>query len=162
MVAKRDFTADEWTKLVESSMLASVAVTAAEPSGLWGILKEGFANASGLMAGKTGHSELVQAIVADLSTSEGRSLAKDGLKEKVSGAKPADVVERSLAALREVSGILDSKGGSDAVEFKRWLYGNAQRVAEASTEGGFLGFGGVKVSEHEKATLDQIKTALGI
>jgi hypothetical protein len=34
-------------------------------------------------------------------------------------------------------------------------------VAEASTEGGFLGFGGVKVSDAEKATLADIAKALG-
>jgi hypothetical protein len=35
-------------------------------------------------------------------------------------------------------------------------------VAEASTEGGFLGFGGVTISEAEKATLVQISTSLGL
>jgi len=35
-------------------------------------------------------------------------------------------------------------------------------VAEASTEGGFLGFGGVRVSDAEKATLTEISSALGL
>jgi hypothetical protein len=35
-------------------------------------------------------------------------------------------------------------------------------VAEASTEGGFLRFGGVPVSEAEKATLAQISAMLGV
>jgi hypothetical protein len=34
-------------------------------------------------------------------------------------------------------------------------------VAEASAEGGFLGIGGVQVSEAEKATLGDISKALG-
>jgi hypothetical protein len=34
-------------------------------------------------------------------------------------------------------------------------------VAEAASEGGFLGFGGVKVSDTEKATLAEISKALG-
>jgi hypothetical protein len=34
-------------------------------------------------------------------------------------------------------------------------------VTEASKEGGFLGFGGVQVSDAEKATLAQIASALG-
>ena len=38
----------------------------------------------------------------------------------------------------------------------------AQAVAEASKEGGFLGFGGVQVSETEKATLAHIKESLGL
>jgi hypothetical protein len=34
-------------------------------------------------------------------------------------------------------------------------------VAEASAEGGFLGIGGVQVSDAEKATLGDISKALG-
>ena len=37
----------------------------------------------------------------------------------------------------------------------------SQKVAEASKEGGVLGFGGVPVSEAEKATLADISKALG-
>jgi len=33
-------------------------------------------------------------------------------------------------------------------------------VAEASKEGGFLGFGGVQVSDAERATLDEVGKAL--
>jgi hypothetical protein len=35
-------------------------------------------------------------------------------------------------------------------------------VAEAASEGGFLGIGGVQVSEAEKATLAEISNALGL
>jgi len=37
---KSNFTPDEWKLLLESVMAASIAITAAEPSGLWGLLKE--------------------------------------------------------------------------------------------------------------------------
>ena len=43
MTDKSSFTPDEWKLLLESVMMASIAVTAAEPSGLWGLLKESFA-----------------------------------------------------------------------------------------------------------------------
>ena len=70
-------------------------------------------------------------------------------------------VERSLASLREVSKILDAKAPDDAAGFKAWLRGISQKVAEASAEGGFLGVGGVQVSDAEKATLADISKALG-
>jgi hypothetical protein len=35
-------------------------------------------------------------------------------------------------------------------------------VADASAEGAFLGFGGQRVSEAEKATLDDIAKSLGV
>ena len=40
MANKQNFTPEEWTKISESVMLAGMAVSAAEPSGLWGTLKE--------------------------------------------------------------------------------------------------------------------------
>jgi hypothetical protein len=40
MTDKSTFTPEEWKLLLESVMMAGIAVTAAEPSGLWGLLKE--------------------------------------------------------------------------------------------------------------------------
>ena len=44
MANKQNFKPDEWTKIFESTMLAGMAVSAAEPSGLWGALREAFAS----------------------------------------------------------------------------------------------------------------------
>ena len=38
----------------------------------------------------------------------------------------------------------------------------SQEVAEAAKEGGFLGIGGVRVSEAEQAALREISDALGL
>ena len=83
------------------------------------------------------------------------------MRKRFSGAKPADVVQRSLENLREVSAILAAKAPGDAPAFKAWLKSISQKVAEASSEGGFLGIGGVQVSDAEKATLGDIAKALG-
>ena len=39
MANKNDFTPEEWTKVLESIIAAGVAVSAVDPSGLWGTLK---------------------------------------------------------------------------------------------------------------------------
>jgi hypothetical protein len=52
MPDKSTFTPDEWKLLLESVMMAGIAVSAAEPSGLWGLLKESFAEGSALMTAK--------------------------------------------------------------------------------------------------------------
>jgi hypothetical protein len=163
MANKQSFTPEEWTKILESVMLAGMAVSAAEPSGLWGLLKEGVASSSELAAAKldSGSSELIKAVVAEYETSEGRSSIQEALRKRFTGAKPADVVQRSLENLREVSGILAAKAPGDAPGFKAWLNSISQKVAEASSEGGFLGIGGVQVSDKEKATLADISKALG-
>ena len=43
MADKSSFTPEEWTQLLEAPMMAGMAVSAAEPSGLFGMLKESFA-----------------------------------------------------------------------------------------------------------------------
>ena len=62
MANKQSFTPEEWTKVLESPMLAGMAVSAAEPSGLWGMLKEAFASSSALAAAKLdgGSNELIK------------------------------------------------------------------------------------------------------
>ena len=107
MANKQNFKPDEWTKILESTMLAGMAVSAAEPSGLWGALKEAFASSSALAAAKSnpGSNELIKAVVADFETKEGRAAVQEALRQHLAGAaKPADAVERSLANLKEVSG----------------------------------------------------------
>ena len=57
--------------------------------------------------------------------------------------------------------MVDAKAPDDAAAFKGWLRQISEHVAEAATEGGgFLGIGGVPVSEAEKATLTEISSAL--
>ena len=163
MANKQNFTPEEWTKVLESTMLAGIAVSAAEPSGLWGSLKEAFASRSVLAAAKLdpASNELVKAIVADFETAEGRSAIQEALRKRFADANPADVVQRSLDNLREVSAIVDAKAPGDAAAFKAGLRGISQVVAEAAVEGGFFGLGGVRVSDAEKATLADIAKALG-
>jgi hypothetical protein len=164
MANKQSFTPDEWTKISESVMMSGMAVSAAEPSGLWGMFKEAFASSSTLAASKLDPSsnELIKAVIADFETAQGRSAIQEALRKDFAGAKPGEVVQRSLANLREVSGILDAKAPGDAAAFKGWLRSISQKVAEAASEGGFLGIGGVQVSDAEKATLTDISKALGL
>jgi hypothetical protein len=100
--------------------------------------------------------------VSDFETSEVQKQLREDLKQRFRGAKPADITSRSIEALAEVARLLDAKAPGEATEFKTWLYGISKKVAEASKEGGFLGFGGVEVSDAEKATLDQVGRALNL
>ena len=171
MANKQNFKPEEWTKILESTMLAGMAVSAAEPSGLMGKLKEAVASSSTLAKAKSdpGANELVKAVVSDFETKEGRTAVQEALHQQLAGAKkPGDVVQRSLANLKEVSAILNAKAPQDAAgfkawlqTFKAWLQTISKNVAEASSEGGFLGIGGVQVSDAEKATLADISKALG-
>ena len=162
MADKSSFTSDEWKLLLESVMMASIAVSAAEPSGLWGLLKESLASGSDLVKAKmdAGTNPLIKAVVADFDSAQGRATALDGLKEKLKGIKPADIPAKCIETLRQVAAALDAKAPGDAAAFKGWLRQISQHVAEAATEGGLLGIGGMLVSDAEKATLNEISSAL--
>ena len=99
-------------------------------------------------------------IAAAYETSEGRDLARGVLKSEARGKKPAEVVEAAMTELAAVSALVAAKAPEAAPGFRDWLKAIAGEVAEAGTEGGFLGFGGEKVSAAEKATLDRLATAL--
>jgi hypothetical protein len=161
---KSSFSAEEWQQMLVSPMLSAMAVTAADPSGLFGLVKEGFAASRALAEAKADASAdaLIKAVVADFETAEGRSVARGHLKVQFSGRQAADLKPSAIEALRKVSELLDAKAPEDAAAFKAWLCAIAQRVAEAAKEGGFLGFGGVEVSEAEKATLAEISAALNL
>jgi hypothetical protein len=161
MADKSNFTPEEWKLLLESVMMAGIAVTVAEPSGLWGLLKESFASGSALRQAKIdpGSSPLIKAVVADFETTEGHRTARDGLN---ASSKPAEVKAQCIETLRQARTLVDAKALDDAATFKGWLREISQHVAEASKEGGFLGIGGVLVSDAEKATLTEISSALGL
>jgi hypothetical protein len=164
MASKASFSPEEWTTVLQSVMMAGIAVTAAEPSGLWGTLRESMVAGHALLEAKsdTKSSELIKAVATDFETSEGRAAARDRLQATLTGSKPGEVKAKAVAAVRDAAVLLDAKAPDEAPTFKAWLRHISQAVAEASTEGGFLGFGGVRVSEAEKATLAEISGALGV
>ena len=163
MVSKAAFTVEEWNQVLGGVFMAGFAVTAADPSGLWGLLKETFASGRALMEAKSNASasELSKAIVSDMESSEGRSAAQAYVKGRLQGAKRDEIKQRAIDALRSAAAVVDQKAPSDATAYKVWLLQISNSVAEASKEGGFLGFGGVDVSDAEKSTLAEISAALG-
>jgi len=160
MANKNDFTPEEWAKVLDSIMVAGIAVSAADPSGAWGTLKEAAAGSLALAAAKRdpNSNELIKAAVAAFERSDDGSIL--AMRERFAQAEPC--VQRSLASLREVSAIVDAKAPDEAAAFKTWLREISQKVAEAAVEGSFLGFGGVRVSDAETATLRDISKALGM
>ena len=163
MTGKTNFTPEEWGRVLASPMVAGMAITAADPSGVWGLLKEGMAGGWALLEARQSAqaNSLIRAIAEDFASSDGRTAAQAALKARVTGADLNALKTTALGELGAVSRIVEGKAPEDAGAFKAWLQEVAQKAAEAGTEGGFLGFGGVKVSEAEKATLAEISRALG-
>src|SRR5262245_21131874 len=127
MSDKSNFTPDEWKLLLESVMMAGIAVTAAEPSGLWGLLKESFASGSELVSAKMdpGSNPLIKAVVADFETADGRSITRDGFKKELTGSKPDEIKAKCIETLRRAGAVVDAKAPGDAAAFKGWLRAEA-------------------------------------
>jgi hypothetical protein len=162
MSLRDSFTPEEWARVLGAPMIAGIAVTAAEPGGLWGAVKESVAVASAIGKAKStgGQNALIDEVVASYGTSEGRDQARGVLKAEAAGKTPPEIATAAIDELSEVSALVAAKAPAEAAGFKAWLGEIANKVAEAGTEGGFLGFGGEKVSVAEKATLDKIATVL--
>jgi hypothetical protein len=162
MSGKADFSPDEWSRVLASPMVAGTAITAADPSGLWGLLKEGMAGGWALFEAKQNANvnPLVKAVAEDFAEGDARTLARDRVQAVFKDAQAADLKPRAVDELRSVATLLDAKAPQDAAAFKTWLRDIAQKAAEAANEGGFMGFGGVAVSDAEKATLAEISNAL--
>jgi MoxR-like ATPase len=162
MTTKRDFSSEEWRRILAAPMVAGAAITAADPSGLWGLMKEGMAGGWALLEAKqhAGAHPLASAIAEDFATGDARAQAREHLQTTFKGAGSSDVKTRAIDELRSVASLLRRKSPAEAEAFTEWLQEVALKVAEAAKEGGILGVGGVAVSDAERATVAEMATAL--
>jgi len=157
MSTKADFSADEWDLLRSSPLMSSILVVAASPSGPVGLLQE-----------STAASKMILQTATSAQTPLLKSLAQD-LTEKMSipkpptGATPGQVQAAATEILKRTSELLTAKATpEEASEVRQWLANVAKATAEATKEGGFLGFGGTLVTEEEKAALSTVNATLGL
>lgn len=79
------------------------------------------------------------------------------------GASPTAIQDAATEILRRTSELLGNKATpEEAAEIKQWLANIAKAAAEATKEGGFLGFGGTLVTEEEKAAVAKVGSTLGV
>jgi hypothetical protein len=151
---KSNFTVEEWDQIRRVPTLVGLAVMAASPSGPLGVIRESSAASeilrTGLAEAKT---ELMQVV--------GQDVRENTLMVQLEGLDVEQIRAKTLAACRELGNILRHKASEEeAEEFRQWLMRIARATAEAEKEGGFLGIGGVRVTEQEAEMIDQIAIAL--
>jgi hypothetical protein len=160
MTTKASFTAEEWNLLRRAPMMAGLVLVTASPSGPVGLLQETFAMGKVLAEARAqGSGELIGALVADLATAEGRQASRP---TDLAGKSPEQLKTTALEQMRKVGALLDQKAPEESQAVKRWLHDTGKRVAEAATEGGFLGIGGTQVTEQEKTALNELGRSLGM
>jgi hypothetical protein len=160
MTTKASFSAEEWNLLRRAPMMAGLVLVTASPSGPVGLLQETFAMGKVLAEARAqGSGELIGALVADLATAEGRQASRP---TDLAGKSPEQLKTTALEQMRKVGALLDQKAPEESQAVKRWLHDTGKRVAEAATEGGFLGIGGTQVTEQEKTALNELGRSLGM
>jgi hypothetical protein len=164
MTAQNAFTAEEWTLLRSLPSIVSSGVTVADPSGIFGSIKEASAGMMGMFRSlqEGSNIELIKAIATDKSM-PGMPDVKAMLGEGSREQQMANLKSAVLSRIAEVVDLVNSKATPDEVQaYKQMIMVVAQKAANASKEGGFLGFGGVRVSDAEQSFLNEVKGALKI
>ncbi|MFD0980299.1 hypothetical protein [Tropicimonas aquimaris] len=163
MTPKEQLPAEDWAGILQAPMLAGFAVTAADPSGLIGAFQESAAMAGSLRdaAAGAGTGSLASEVFGAYKTAEGRKTAVEGIRALAKGRKAAEASEAAVGRLGEVMRVVERELPDQAPSFRDFLITTAMKTAEASMEGGFLGFGGEKISDAERKSLDDLKAALG-
>ena len=159
MTHKTAFTPEELYLLWKAPNTISVAIMTAQPGGLF---SEMVASVKSITAARGIYpSELMQSILT-LEQSE-----VDGFSERIKteaaerGAQtPDDMLAMAIADIRSALGVLRPKALPEEIqEYRQMLVEHAEKVAQAGKEGGFLGIGGVRVSEAEERILAEIRLA---
>lgn len=164
MTTQAAFTPQEWALLRTVPALVASGVAAADPGGIFASMKEAFAGMKGMFESlqQGTNVELLQAIMADKSKPEMpdiKSMMGEGSPEQQMGNLKTGV----LAHIKEAEGLIAAKASpEEAQAYRQMLMAVASRTAEASKEGSFFGFGGVRVSSAEQSFLNEVQQVLHI
>lgn len=163
------FTNEEQILLSSVPTLVGSAMTFAGGSGL-GTVKEMIANSKALIQGSKDNAanEIISGILPQMtSMSQSMDQAKvmrERLNTHMAGHMPKDVgqlKELAISDAKKASELLAAKATpEEAQQYKAWVLKIAEEVANAAKEGGFLGFGGERVSANEKELFEQVAQAL--
>jgi hypothetical protein len=176
MFNRDTFTVEEWGQIISAPTSVGALVVTADPSGPIGLIGEFRAIMSSMKSyveANAATSPLLSALRDYMSTKpsdEEEAQLKEwanAQQEEMKANKPQTVEQMQALLHEKVDGTLDmlrAKGADDTdlTAFKSMMYSVAEAVADASKEGGFLGIGGVRVSDAEKSVLAQIKAELGV
>jgi hypothetical protein len=160
MLTKNDFSASDWNTLRDTPYLVGLATLLAEPSGL-GTIKESIAVTMGIVKNQASETPLIR----DLTSRPEMEAAQESLRARFTGARGelSKDATRDLALehSRSAMALLSGKASAEELDsYRKLLYGLAEMVANASREGGFLGFGGKAVSTAEQSFLDDLQSAI--
>jgi hypothetical protein len=148
VTGKADFTEEEWKTILEAPPSAGLIVILSDRGGS---IRETFSMAKAYTEARQQHgeSELLDEVAA----------AKPEMDRSRAGS-PEELKQHNLDNVRQGIATLRGKATDEEVEeYRKFILGLAERVAEARKEG-FLGLSGERVSDAERAAIAEIEGAL--
>jgi len=135
---KDQYSDDEWFLISSVPSLVGAAMAGAGKSGIIGTAKEAMASMKTMVAGKSDYpdNELINAVLV-------KAESFSDAKEKAGAFR-----EKAIAQFKEEQ---------ESQEYQQWCINVAKKVAEAASEGGFMGFGGEQVSDGERALMAELQ-----
>jgi hypothetical protein len=160
MTTKADFSREEWKILLQAPVAAGKYIMLADRNFVFGAMKEIFSvTAAIVQRERQDNHELLAALLAEFKNSKTSGLAKIDFDGRDIDAEQ----EKLLGILKQAVDILEHKASAEeSAEIRQWLYDLALTAANAAKEGGFLGIGGTRISEDERAALRKIAWLLGL
>jgi hypothetical protein len=168
MTDRTAYTDEEWGQLIAAPAAVISAVIGASPGGPVAIMQE--VGAAVKFFEETARTRqdnpLIGALLVTLKGHFESYLGKGSPDEAVAGI---DIMamgkdpQAAVAMVGVVPALLAAKGaGAAGDELRVWLNDLAHIVAQAASEGGFLGIGGEQVNAAEAQILAEIGAALGL
>jgi hypothetical protein len=159
VTTKKDFSEEEWTRIVRAPFVAGLAISLADRGGPIEVAKESVA----MMKAATNPSsreQLVAEVALDIQSEvqEKRNPLKGYRPSSSDAASPGEQVLVELGAVQAI--VAARATPEETAAFGQWLVDSAQAAADAAKEGGFMGFGAEQVSKGESDMLDQVRAAV--
>lgn len=165
---KSQYSDDEWFLISSVPSMVGAAMAGAGKSGILGTAKEAMASMKSFVAGKSDYPDnQVIAAVLEKAESFGEAKEKAGAyREKAMAqfkeqniSNPEEFNNYMLDNSRKAIALVkERQGDKEANEYQEWCISVAKKVAEAASEGGFMGFGGEQISDGEKALMTELQT----
>lgn len=163
------FSDEEWLLLTTTPSLVGAAMAAAGRSGTVGTAKEALKSTTTVARGQKDYpgSRLIASLLGDAApgqVQEGPRELTGAITERLRARQIDSPTKMRALALEDVDAVrvvLDRLPLEESAAYRSWVLGVAKEVAEASKEGGFLGFGGERVSEDERSFLHTLQGKLG-
>jgi len=161
LLSREMLTDEQWAVLRDAPQLVIQAISASGGSQLDSLL-ERKAGARAVEGGRNNDHPLIRALALPVEIDAALShIAARPQAGAVATDGPDALVRSATEAVAQAAEVLRSVGGElDLYAYREFILGVARVVAEAAREGDFIGLGGHRVSDAERAVIASLSRAL--